>query len=98
MAGMRLYLQMQLHRRMALCAKEKGWCDALAAAHNRPFGGTLKFRTSGEEAETTNARHWEEVVAGVVSTLRDWEEDVPRVTRPLAGRRMPPDAISMFSR
>ena len=42
----------------------------------------------------TNARQWEEVLAGVVSTKQDWEEDVLRVTRSLAGRRMPQNAIS----
>ncbi|SMP32207.1 hypothetical protein SAMN06265374_3498 [Roseibium denhamense] len=45
----------------------------------------------------TNARQWEEVLAGDVSTWQDWEEGVLRVTRPLAGRRMPRDAISNFS-
>jgi len=33
-------------------------------------------------AEQTNARQWEEVLAGVVSTWQGWEEDALRVTRP----------------
>ena len=48
------------------------------------------------DAGQTNARQWEEVLAGVVSTMQDWEEDVLRVTRRQAGRRMPSDAISNF--
>lgn len=47
-----------------------------------------------QDAGQTNARQWEEVLAGVVSTMQDWEEDVLRVTRLWAGRRMPSDAIS----
>ncbi len=47
-------------------------------------------------AGQTNARQREEVLAGVVSTMQDWEEDVLRVTRRQAGRRMPSDAISNF--